>query len=147
MIPIFLGDHFFLSNLYLTDLKCKSHVYKSAEHLYQTAKCLKKSDRDKLRNTETGKSAKILGRFFPSTPYWDVVKVRAMERILRLKFRKAKLRRLLLNTGDKQLINQNFHHEMFWGVCGCSMHKKTGLNMLGKILMMIRSGYIYDVEI
>lgn len=142
MVTIFQGDYFFLSNFFLSDMKIRESIYKSAEHLYQAVKVSEKSDSEKIRDSATSKSAKILGRFFKIRPHWDVDKIRVMERILRLKFRKAKLRRLLRETGDKQLINQNYYHETFWGVCGCTKHQRTGQNMLGKILMKIRADFI-----
>lgn len=138
MVSIFCGDYFFLSNLYLVNLKLKDHVHKSAEHFYQAVKCAEKSDREKIHNVSSPKSAKILGRYLKERHFWDVDKVRIMEKILRLKFRKKKLRKLLQMTGNKVLTNQNFHHDTFWGVCGCTKHQRTGLNMLGKIIMKIR---------
>lgn len=139
MVKIFRGDYFFLSNFYSTDLKFGKYIYETAEHFYQVAKCSEKGDRKKIRNAATPRAAKILGRFIKVRPHWDVDKIDVMERILRLKFRKAKLRRLLQETGDMQLINQNYHHDTFWGVCGCTKHQRIGLNMLGKILMKIRA--------
>lgn len=125
-ISVFHDEYLFLSNLYLIDLKSGNTIYKSAEHFYQA------------ENTETPKSAKILGRFFASKIDWDVYKVGVMVKILRLKFRNKKLKRLLRETSSIELINSNHHHDMFWGVCNCTKHQRTGLNMLGKILMKIR---------
>lgn len=139
MVSIFRGEYSFLSNFYLSDMKSKEHVYKSAEHLYQTAKCLNKEDRDKIRNAPTAKAAKILGKYVKIKDHWDVDKVYIMEEIVRVKFRNKKLRKLLKETGDKELTEQNYWHDTFWGVCGCTKHQKTGFNMLGKILMKIRA--------
>lgn len=71
-------------------------------------------------------------------PHWDVDRVDIMETIIRCKFRNPKLKQLLRETGDMELTEQNYWHDTFWGVCGCSKHERTGLNMLGKILMKIR---------
>lgn len=139
MVSSFRDEYFFLSNFYLTDIRYKNHIYASAEHLYQTAKCLKRTDREKIRNAITPKSAKILGRFVTMRPHWDVNKLRIMESVLRAKFRRAKLRKLLQETGKTELIEQNYWHDTYWGVCCCSKHQRTGLNMLGKLLMKIRS--------
>ena len=137
-ISVFLGEYLFLSNLYLIELKARSTIYKSAEHFYQAARCANKNDEIKIENAETPRCAKILGRFFKPKVNWDVDKVKIMEKILRLKFRNKKLRRLLRETDAKELINSNHHHDMFWGVCNCTTHQRTGWNMLGKILMKIR---------
>ncbi|XP_055306012.1 uncharacterized protein F44E2.8-like [Sitodiplosis mosellana] len=139
-ISIFRGKYFFLSTLYLSDIKYQKYVYNSVEHIYQTARCAEKSDKEKMRNVTTPKAAKILGKFIKPRPYWDVEKMRAMSHGNELKFlRHPKLRKKLIKTGNKQLINQNYWHDTYWGVCGCTKHKKTGMNLLGKILMKIRS--------
>lgn len=139
MVSIFRGDYSFLSNLYSSEIDTGGRfVYKSAEHLYQATKCSSNEDRAKIRNAETPKSAKIIGRFVKTRRHWDVYKVNAMVGILRLKFKTKKLKRLLRATRGMQLTNQNYLHDTFWGVCGCTKHKRTGLNMLGKILMFVR---------
>lgn len=138
-VLIFLGDYFFLSNLYMANIMQSGEVYKSAEHCYQAARCARRSEREKILNAETSKSAKVLGRFVIERHHWDVDKIRIMEKILRLKFRDRKLKKQLQKTGDMELINQNYHHDLEWGVCGCTHHMKTGQNMLGKILMKIRA--------
>lgn len=136
----FLGGDSFLSNFYSTDTKHRGRVYKSAEHLYQAAKCVKKSDLEKIRSVTTPKSAKILGRFVEIRPDWEAKKVDIMEKILRIKFqKKSKLNRLLRETGDVQLIHLNYWHDTFWGSCACTKHKRTGQNMLGVLLMKIRA--------
>lgn len=136
----FLGEHSFLSNFYLSGIIYKGYVYKTAEHLFQVAKCVKESDKEKIRRATTAKMAKILGRFVEERPDWDVCKIDIMEKILRKKFqKKSKLRRLLVETGDVQLIHLNYWHDTFWGTCACSQHKRTGQNILGTILMKIRA--------
>lgn len=109
------------------DVKYKGHVFKSAEHLFQMAKCAKKSDVDKIRNIPSPKSAKIFGRFVELRPDWEEKKVALMEKILRIKFRNnSRLNRLLRETGDVKLIHLNYWHDTFWGVCVCTQHKRTG---------------------
>lgn len=139
MVSLFRNEHSFLSNFYLTDIKYKGIVYRSAEHVFQAAKCSNERDREKIRNALSPKSAKILGRFVAMRPDWDAEKAKVMEVILRLKFRNARLKRLLRETGDAELIEQNYWHDTFWGVCTCTKHKRTGLNTLGTILMKIRA--------
>lgn len=114
-------------------------VFKSAEHVYQATKCSRTSEREKILNAATSKSAKILGRYVEKMPHWDVDKIRIMEQILRMKFRNKKLKKLLKKTGDMELFDQNYPHDLYWGICGCSQHQRTGQNMLGKILMKIRA--------
>lgn len=136
----FLGEHSFLSNFYLNDIRYKNQVYKSAEHLFQAAKCAKECDREKIRNQPTGKMSKIYGKFMETRPHWEEKKVIVMENILRYKFKKrSKLNRLLRNTGAVKLVQLNYWHDTFWGCCGCTKHKCDGQNMLGVLLMKIRA--------
>lgn len=129
----------FLSNFYLYDIWNKARVYKTAEHLFQITKCAERSDCKKVRNAETPKLAKIFGRFVKVKPDWEAKKVEFMTKILRNKFRKqSRLRKLLDETGDVRLVQINYWHDTFWGICVCSMHKRTGENVFGNLLMMIR---------
>lgn len=139
MIPIFNDQYSFLSNFYLADIKYKGHVYKSAEHLYQALKCLNERDREKIRNASTPRAAKILGRFIMMRPEWERRKALIMEKVLRMKFRKNKLRRMLRETGEKELAQYNFWHDKYWSICTCTTCKRSGLNLMGVILMKIRS--------
>lgn len=135
----FDDENTFLSNFYRINLEYKGFVYKSAEHLYQVAKCQRKCDRDKLRKISSPKMVKIYGRFFESRSNWDEKrKTKVMEKIVQAKFNQPELKKLLQATGDTRLIHINYLHDTFWGVCTCTKHKRTGQNMLGNILMKIR---------
>lgn len=139
MISAFCGEYAFLSNLYPIDIAWSKYSFKSAEHLYQAMKCANKSDMMRIINTTTGKKAKILGKYVESREYWDTIKTQVMTKALRLKFKRCKLRKMLRATKDKRLINVNYLHDTFWGVCGCTKHHRSGLNMMGQILMKIRA--------
>lgn len=131
-------QNFFLSNFYLKNITYRGHVYKSAEHLFQVEQCAEESDKEKIRNVMTPKLAKIRGRFVKKIVNWEQEKTEIMEKILRLKFRNSKLKKLLQGTDNARLVELNYMHDTFWGVCTCSTHKRTGMNMLGIILMKIR---------
>lgn len=65
---------------------------------------------------------------------WSHVRVEKMEMVLGLKFTQhAKLRKVLLNTGDAELIEDS-PRDWFWGVGA----DRTGSNELGKALMRLR---------
>lgn len=135
----FMDGYSFLSNFYMSPIIYNSRLYPSAEHFFQAVKCAKKCDQEKIRNTECPRSAKIIGRFVETRVDWEKNKVKAMEKILRMKFRKqSKMRRLLRETGDVPLMYINYWHDTFWGCCTCTQHKRTGENMLGVLLMKIR---------
>jgi predicted NAD-dependent protein-ADP-ribosyltransferase YbiA (DUF1768 family) len=57
-----------------------------------------------------------------------------MRDLLRQKFAHPELRRLLLATGDAELVEGNTWGDRFWGVCA-----GRGQNHLGRLLMAIRA--------
>ena len=57
-----------------------------------------------------------------------------MKILLRQKFGDAWLRAKLLATGDAELIEGNYWHDTFWGMCN-----GKGENHLGRLLMEVRS--------
>ena len=57
---------------------------------------------------------------------------------LRTKFSIKGLKEKLLATGDEELVEGNFWHDNFWGVCSCSKCGNKGQNKLGKLLMQVR---------
>lgn len=132
----------FLSNFYLTPIMYGGRTYQSAEHLYQAATCVERIDRDKIRETTSPRSVKILARFLKKRPEWDNEKlIRTMFKTLKLKFRKAWLKKLLQATGDAKLVHLNYWHDTFYGVCICTQHKRTGKNWLGVLLMKLRDEF------
>lgn len=141
----FTDRDMFLSNFYMSEIIYRGRAHKSAEHLYNFLMAAKAHDRDEIFHTTSGRAARFYGKFIAKPkPHWDVVKVRVMLKVMRLKFRDKKLRRMLIEIGDKELTELNFRNETFWGVCGCTQHQRTGLNMLGKILMKIRDEVKHD---
>lgn len=141
----FLNENSFLSNFYLSDIKYKGRIYKSVEHLFQSIRCANDSDKEKIQNVMSPKSAKIIGRFVKVKDNWELDKVDVMRQILRLKFRKhSMLNRLLRETGDVPLTALNYWHDTFWGVCACTQHARTGRNMLGQLLMQIRERAVVE---
>lgn len=65
---------------------------------------------------------------------WELVKLGIMEDLVRQKFNEKTLGDMLLATGDAELVEGNDWGDKFWGVCD-----GEGQNMLGKILMKVRS--------
>ena len=59
-----------------------------------------------------------------------------MRTALQLKFSDPTLRAQLIATGDAELIEGNTWNDTFWGVC-----RGTGKNMLGTLLMELRSSF------
>ncbi len=111
VIDDFSNAYRFLSNDYGAPATYKGITYHSAEMAFQTA--IKKYD-------------------------GDVPEM--MFDILKSKFSNFEMKKRLLLTEDKLLINRNRHHDNYWGNCICAKCKDIeGKNMLGKMLMKIRN--------
>lgn len=135
MTPIdsFQGEYRWLSNFWPALVIFDGDYYPTVEHAYQAAKTTDRSARIRIHRAETPGLAKKLGRGLAMRPDWDTFKLEVMLILLRQKFTDPELRRKLLETGDRELIEGNTWGDRFWGVCG-----GTGENHLGKILMHVR---------
>lgn len=134
----------FLSNFHPSQIRYEGALYFSVEHAYQAAKTLDLDKRKALQvshGTELswnpGK-ARAWGRRVELRPDWEDVKLDIMEKLLRRKFADPDLRRQLLATGDRELIEGNTWGDRFWGQCEAE-GILSGDNNLGKLLMKIRS--------
>lgn len=145
----FEGQHEFLSNFYICSMDMNVgdimfHFY-SSEVAYQMFKIFKNwknpTQEELLRalafvsDCPTPGRAKRKGRKIEiDAEYWDSVKQDVMYEILKSKFQNAKLKEKLLKTEDAYLEETNTWNDTYWGVCD-----GEGQNMLGKLLMRLRS--------
>ena len=132
-IESFRGRYSFLSNFYPVLIRYDDMLFASAEDAFQSAKSTDAEVRKMFQSTRSSKEAKQLGRIIKLRSDWDDIKDKVMEDVVRIKFQNPKLRTLLLETEDAELIEGNSWNDKYWGVC-----KGTGENKLGKILMKIR---------
>lgn len=131
----FQGKYRFLSNFYPALVKLNGTDYRTVEHAFQAAKSMKVRDRAKIINAQSPGEAKRLGRTFVLRADWEKIKVATMQKLVLEKFtRHPQLKEKLLATGDAELIEGNWWHDTFWGVCN-----GEGRNELGKILMKVRT--------
>lgn len=136
-ITNFSGNYRFLSNFWMVPIKLGNAIYKSAEHAFQAAKTTDRKMRKKIAQACTPGEAKKLGRQVRLRKDWENRKVEIMYRILQAKFSQHKdLQERLLNTGNRKLIEGNTWGDQEWGVC-----KGKGKNLLGKLLMKVRSEF------
>ena len=78
--------------------------------------------------------AKKLGRRVELRPEWEYIKERVMFEIVLNKFNQnPQLAKMLLATGEEELVEGNTWGDRTWGVCD-----GVGQNRLGKILMKVR---------
>jgi len=134
----------FLSNFYPSPIELDGKSWATVEHYYQAAKTLEPAYAERIRLAPTADEAKKLGNDYACVrrPDWDDYKVMAMRRALSAKFSQHKyLARLLIATGDAILI-ENSKKDYYWGIGA----DETGKNMLGKLLMELRTEFISGRE-
>lgn len=142
----FFEEWRFLSNFHPCKVILDGEVYGSTEHAYQAAKTLNPKEREKFRYAGVEpKDAKKMGGTLRLRPDWEEVKVSIMRDLLMQKFYPTILRRKLLCTFTAELVEENYWHDCWWGVCNgkCRQgpHDPQGLNHLGQLLMEIRKYY------
>ena len=136
----FFEDHRFLSNHHLCSIWFEGREYPSTENAYQASKFP-----DNLRKQFQDMSpvdAKSLGNKLKMSDnelvYWDRKRIDVMAQINMYKFSAhPDIRKLLLDTDGKLLVEENYWGDVFWG-----MYKSKGDNNLGKILMKVRSFWL-----
>ena len=132
-ITSFRGDYFFLSNFYPCAILYNGYLFGSAEAAFQAQKVINSRDQVSFTQMSPGQ-AKKYGKTVELRKDWEDVKLGIMEDIIREKFiYDPDLIKMLLDTGDKELIEGNNWNDTFWGMC-----RGKGENHLGKILMKLR---------
>jgi ribA/ribD-fused uncharacterized protein len=144
MISEFQGKFRFLSNFWPCCIVMNGAPYSTLEHAYQASKTTNAIIRERIRRAPTpGKAKQMGGDSWILRSDWEDVKVEIMISLLREKFnpkRNLELSKLLLETGNQELVEGNKWHDNFWGICQCESCQKfkTGQNWLGKLLMQVR---------
>ncbi|MGB3602653.1 NADAR family protein [Gordonia sp. (in: high G+C Gram-positive bacteria)] len=142
-ITKFRGDYFFLSNFFRCEFEVPGLGYvRSAEHAYQALKTDALEARAEILLADSPHDTKRVGREAPLRADWEFGgRVAAMQSVLAAKFSSPDLATRLSATGLVQLVEGNEHHDNFWGdcVCGSPDCVDRGANMLGELLMVIRT--------
>ena len=129
----------FLSNFYYCKVLYDELLYDSVEHAYQAAKTQHQEEREWIKSAKTPGEAKRRGQKITIKKDWEYVKLGVMSLLVKRKFKTPKLEEKLLATGNAELIEGNYWHDTFWGVCN-----GKGENHLGKILMQVRKEKNHD---
>jgi len=125
------------SNFSAHGFELDGKYWKTSEHYFQAMKFEGTAYADKVREARSPKQAAELGRRrdFPLRKDWEKVKDDVMRQAVLKKFQTHDdIRELLLSTGDEELVEKTTG-DYYWG-CGTD---GTGKNMLGKILVEIRT--------
>ena len=132
-ISLFKGKYYFLSNFFIVNVPYNGLVFTNSEAAFQSAKCINYEDRKKFIDLNPS-DAKKIGRKVSLRYDWEKVKYQIMHDVVYNKFYYNKdLTKLLLDTGNTYLEEDNTWHDTEWGVCN-----GIGKNYLGKILMQVR---------
>lgn len=152
----FRGKNFFLSNFFDSVVEMYGIRFPTVEHAFAAAKLDPNGgvhDRDavlkemrSIAQEPTPSKAKGRGRrrTFNGKPFlrdgWDEgVKDKLILELLRRKFADPMLRSWLLATGDALLVEGNEHRDRIWGMVMDADGIYRGRNMLGEMLMYLRS--------
>lgn len=146
MIRKFDREYAFLSNFYPATLAFEGELYPTVEHAFQAAKTDSPEERATVRTAGSPGQAKRRGRQVTLRPDWEEIKNEIMRDMLRIKFRDAGLRELLLATGEAELVEGNGWHDRYWGQCECARCKGQGRNILGQLLMQVREEIRAEVQ-
>lgn len=142
----------YFSNFYYSPFKHQGVLFKWSEQaiMWRKAKYFgADSIAEKILKAQTPKDCKDLGRS-RSIPFdnekWDSYKEQLYKEVLLDKFSNPKLKAMILSTNDKMLVEAS-PYDKIWG-CGLaegdsridgSPESWPGLNLLGKVLMEVRS--------
>ena len=152
-VDSFKDEYEMFSNFYPITVQYEDVEYPSVEHAFVAAKSndvLFRKMVAEIPADEAG-AAKRKGRnkkLCKLRPNWDLMKISVMRKLLTQKFGNTKFRRLLLSTGQMELIEGNYWHDNYWGDCYCKKCKSIkGQNNLGKLLMKIRFELALDYRV
>lgn len=141
-IDSFREENRFLSNFYPvnTGVKYGNIRFPTVEHAYQAAKAFLSSGACNRVILEAYAllpkpgMAKELGGVVRTSPEWNMVRISIMKDLLTQKYHDPVLKKLLIGTGTREIIEGNTWGDTFWGVCN-----GEGENNLGKLIMEVRT--------
>lgn len=162
MINNFRGDYWFLSNFYPHPITASGRTWPTNEHYFQAMKTLDVDEQERIREANTPREAKYLGRQLKDIiPNWDSMRFLVMRNAIASKFpsKGTELTLKLLETLPHALVEGNAWGDTFWGVRGATSpaprqvfpgHEELkvgyGLNWLG-YLLMARRAELLDEEV
>ena len=139
MITSFKDDYEFLSNFYPCKITIAGYTFPSVENAYQAMKCANLSDYGQFVNIVPAE-AKKLGRKVQLRSDWEQIKYNVMRQLLDLKFQDKVLLKMLQDTAPESIIEGNYWHDNYWGMCQCDKCKsKIKYNHLGELLQRKRN--------
>lgn len=133
-----VGDeHGCFSNFAPYPIRLGGKIWPTSEHYFQAQKFEDEGQREAVRKAKSPMLAARMGRDRKNKLRrdWESVKVSVMTEAMRAKFTQHdELLATLLGTGDAKIV-EHTENDDYWGDGGDG----SGKNMLGQILMRIRS--------
>jgi ribA/ribD-fused uncharacterized protein len=132
-----LGEEYgCFSNFWHAPIQLHGATWPTSEHYFQAQKFAGTPREAEIREAKSPMIAARMGRSraHKLRPDWETVKDAIMREAVLAKFTQhAELLRILLETGDAQLV-EHTENDAYWGDGGDG----SGRNMLGEILMSVR---------
>lgn len=150
MIDSFRDKYTFLSNFVIVPRGIiYDFRYPTVEHAYQAAKSDDVNDRLALTRIKKASDAKAYGDTIQLRSDWYEIRNEVMYFLLQQKFSNTGLRKLLLATGNEELVEGNYWCDIYWGKCTCKKnnHNNEGENWLGRLLMQLRKELRINADI
>ena len=125
------------SNFFAAPISLRGKIWPTTEHFFQAMKFEGSAYADTIRTASSPGKAASLGRSraHPLRPDWESAKYDLMKEAVRAKFTQhSDLRLMLLGTGEAELV-EHTEKDSCWADGGDG----TGLNLLGKVLMEVRT--------
>lgn len=150
MINKFEGRWRFLSNFYPCVIEHQGIKYNSVESFYVgmkvndqqliNGKYYTPGDfREMIALIKNPTEVKKIGGKVKLRSNWEEKKLEVMNWAIRQKFKNnPDLKEMLLSTSNQDIVEGNYWHDKFWGICTCDKCGNKGENHLGKILMEVR---------
>lgn len=136
-IKRFVHEYAFLSNFHHNVIELWGYTWPTTEHAYQAAKTLSLKEFETINQVPWPYMAKKLGKYCFLRSDWNNIKDDVMLECLIAKFTQHPELLMQLNqTGNKLIVEGNFHYDNYWGQC--PPDSTGGQNKLGKLLMSIR---------
>ena len=145
MINDFREKYFWLSNFYLCDIIIAGITFPSNEHWFAANKTLDKEKFMWIVDSPTPGIAKSRGRGITCRPDWkSKARVEVMAVGLYQKYAQhSDLKQKLLDTGKETIVEGNYWHDNFWGICLCrNCCGIQGENVLGRLHMELRKLFV-----
>lgn len=144
MIKGFFNEFRWLSNFAPVTITYEGITYPSTENAYQAAKYKENETKQHIASLSASKAKTFSRKNIPTDVWSDDRRLKVMEDLSRLKFSKQEFKQKLVATGDKEIVEENYWHDNFFGSCTCAKCNNKGQNKLGKILMQLREEFKND---